>query len=349
MTIETPDNPQQITRRRKAAMIVHMMIGDGRSLSLGQLPEPLQLALTHELGTMRRVDRVTVSAVAEEFAAELDAIGLTAPGSHDSAVVALADHLSQPLADRLRSQLDSVRNGDHWPRIIALPDERIVAMMMAESIEVCAVALSKLPVSKAAEVLAKTEGERARRITYAMSQTADIGPDVVQRIGAALAQAYGQANASAFEKAPVQRLGAILNSTQSDTREDVLESLDSTDAEFATDVRRAIFTFKDIAPRVKATDIPNCIRTIDANVMSAAIAAGLAGDAELVASTEFILGSISQRMAAQLREDATERGRIKPAEAEAAMAEITKAIREMVDQGAIELIDPDDEDDEITD
>jgi flagellar motor switch protein FliG len=327
-------------------MIVQMMISDGGSLSLSQLPESLQELLTCELGAIRLVDRNTVSAVADEFVSELEAIGLAAPGTHDGAVRALADHLSPDLAERLRTQLASVRNGDHWPRVIALPIDRIVKIMMSESIEVCAVALSKLPVAKAADVLMKTPGDRARRITFAMSQTADIAPDAVRRIGAALAHDYGTILPLAFEKAPVQRLGAILNSTATDTREDVLEGLGAADPDFASDVRKAIFTFKDIALRVKPTDIPNCIRSVDGTVMLTAMAAALSGDAALVNSAEFILGSISQRMAGQLRDDAAERGRVNKADAEAAMGEITKAIREMVDTGMITLIDPDEADDD---
>ncbi len=335
-----------LTRRRKAAMIVQMMISDGGSLSLSELPESLQEALAGELGAIRLVDRSTVTAVAEEFASELEAIGLSAPGNRDGAIMAIADHLSPPLAERLRAQTAAVRNGDHWPSIVNLPVERIVSIMTAESIEVCAVALSKLPVAKAAEVLQKTPGERARRITFAMSQTADITPDAVRRIGAALAQDYGRINELAFEKAPVQRLGAILNSTATDTREDVLEGLGATDPDFASDVRKAIFTFKDIAPRVKPTDIPNCIRSVDGTVLTTAIAAGLAGDEPLVKSAEFILGSVSQRMATQIREDAAELGKVKKDDAEKAMAEITAAIREMVDGGIIKLIDPDEEQDD---
>lgn len=343
--IATPPS-NDMTRRRKAAMVVQMLIGDGGSLSLGQLPEALQETLAEELGAIRLVDRATVSSVAEEFTARLEAIGLTAPGNRDGAIVTLADHLSPHLAARLRTQLQSVRNGDHWPTIIDLDVERIVAIMQAESIEVCAVALSKLPVSKAAEVLSKTPGDRARRITYAMSQTEAITPDAVRRIGAALAEEYGQPRDRAFEKAPVQRLGAILNSTGTDTREDVLEGLGTKDPDFASNVRKAIFTFKDIAPRVKPTDIPNCIRSVDAEVLTTAIAAGLAGDQSFVESAEFILGSVSQRMATQLREDAQERGRIKKADGERAMSEITTAIREMADGGVITLIDPDSDEEE---
>ena len=340
-----PSSDGPLTRRRKAAMVVHMLIDDGNTLSLGQLPESLQLLLTDELGALRRVDKATVSAVAEEFTAELEAIGLTAPGTRDGAISALADHLSPVLASKLRNQLESVRNGDHWPVVVDLSIERLVKIMAAESIEICAVTLSKLPVGKAAEVLTKTPGERARRITYAMSQTEDIAPDAVRRIGAALAEDYGRPADIAFEKAPVQRLGAILNSTVTDTREDVLEGLQNTDPEFASDVRKAIFTFKDIAPRVKPTDIPNCIRNVDGDTLTTAIAAGLAGEEALAKSAEFVLNSLSQRMAGQLREDAADRGRVKKDDGEKAMAALTTAIREMADAGVITLIDPDATDD----
>lgn len=322
-------------------MIVQMLLESGNNLPLGQLPETLQLILTDELGALRRVDKATVTAVAEEFTSELEAIGLTATGTRDGAITMLADHLSPMLADKLRRQLNSVRNGDHWPIIVDLEIARILAIMQAESIEVCAVKLSKLPVGKAAEVLSRTPGDRARRITYAMSQTENIKPDAVRRIGATLAADYGLPREVAFEKAPVQRLGAILNSTATDTREDVLEGLGGTDPEFASDVRKAIFTFKDIAPRVKPTDIPNTIRNIDGDVLVTAIAAGLAGDDALAASAEFILTSVSQRMAGQLRDDAEERGRIKKDDAEKAMTAVTTVIREMADSGVITLIDPD--------
>lgn len=331
---------QTLSRRRKAAMVVQILIADGDALALHELPQELQLLLTQELGHLRRIDKGTVAAVAEEFAAELDAIGFTAPGTHDAAVNALASHLSPELAEKLRRQTAQVRNGDHWPDVTGLTVAQLTDIMGRESIMVCAVTLSKLPVAKAAEVLAHTPGDRARRITYAMRQTADVSPRIVQQIGAALAQEYGRAAALAFDKAPVQRLGAILNAAQTDTREDVLVALGTEDPDFATDVRKAIFTFKDIASRVKPTDVPNCLRNVDGAVLITAIAAALAADQAHVDSAEFILQNLSQRMAGQLREDAGERGKVKKSEAETALAEVTKVIREMADSEAITLRDP---------
>ncbi len=347
MNIQMPmPSATELTRRRKAAMVVQLLISDGGQLSLSQLPESLQEVLTRELGAIRLVDRGTVSAVAEEFLSAVDAIGLSAPGNEDAAILALADHLSPHLADRLRKQTASVRNGDHWPLITSLPNERIVAIMTSESIEVCAITLSKLSVAKAAEVLSLTPGDRARRISLAMSHTEKTSPEAVRVIGRGLAEDYSQTPPMAFERAPVQRLGAILNSTKSDRREEVLESLQNDDPDFASDVRKAIFTFKDIIDRVKPLDVPNCIRAVPGEVFSVAIAAALQSEERLQASAEFLLENLSQRMSQQIREDATEVGKVKKSDGEEAMASVTNAIRELVDVGTITLREPDEEEEE---
>ncbi|KJZ20358.1 FliG C-terminal domain-containing protein [Loktanella sp. S4079] len=334
-----------LSRRRKAAMIVHLMIHEGSNLSLSELPESLQELLTDELGSIRLVDRQTVTDVAEEFLSRLEAVGLSAPGTRDGAIAALSDHLSPTVAGRLRAQMTSVKDGDHWHVVAALPNTQIVKIMNAESVEVCAVALSKLPTAKAAEVLAQTPGERARRITYAMSLTSDVKPDAVHRIGQALAKDYGQPTQVAFDKGAAQRLGAILNAAVTETREEVLDDLTSQDPVFASDLRKAIFTFKDIPHRIAPTDVPNCIRSVDGETLSRAIAAALADDADMSAAAEFILSNVSQRMAGQIREDAQELGTVKKSDAEKAMSAVTAAIRELVEAGAITLREPEGETD----
>ena len=46
-----------LSRKRKAAMIVQLLIGDGGKLKLSQLPEEMQVLLARELGAIRLVDR----------------------------------------------------------------------------------------------------------------------------------------------------------------------------------------------------------------------------------------------------------------------------------------------------
>lgn len=332
-----------LSRKRKAALIVQLLISDGSKLALNTMPEHVQEDLARELGAIRLVDRDTVNAVATEFADLLDAVGLSAPGNVDAALEALAGQISPHLADKLREQLDNRNGRDPWNRLQNLTSDDIVRILSSESIQIGAVLLSKLPVARAAEVLGLLPGERARRITFAVRQTADIAPDAVLRIGHALVSDYCRTRVTAFAKAPVERVGAILNSSPALTREDVLTGLELSDATFAKDVRKSIFTFEDIPARLRSIHVPGCLRVIDGSDLSTAIAYSLATGGKLEESANFILDCVSQRMAATMREEAAERGTVKVADGEAAMNAVTAAIRGLADDGTITLIDPDTE------
>ena len=334
-----------LTRRRKAALIVQMLLSDGNALSLAHLPEHVQERLARELGAIRLVDRDTVQAVATEFADLLESIGLSAPGGAAAALDALSDHISPALARKLRARLEAQNGIDPWTRLLDLDDDVLTDVMQAETVEVSAVLMSKLPVGRAAKLLAAMPGEQARRITIAVSRTDAVRPEAVDRIGRGLMADYCKPNLSAFEKAPVDRLGAILNSGTAALREDLLTGLDDADASFARSVRKAIFTFPDIPARLKPIDIAACLRSVEPADLTTAIAYAGAQGGPTGDAAEFILANITQRMAGQIREEAAERGRIKPEEGEAALNAVTSAIRALADDGTIILIDPEDEDD----
>jgi flagellar motor switch protein FliG len=340
MGIQSP-----LSQRRKAAMIVQMIVGSGDKLSLASLPLSLQQTLADEMGDIRLVDKATVSNVAAEFVSELEDVGLVAPGGAENVLKTLSDHISPDLASKLRSDLTFASMQDPWGMITALEDEQILEIMQAQSVEIASVVLSKLTIVKAAEALSKLPGERARRITYAISQTAGISPVAVKRIGAALVQEHCITAALAFEKAPVKRVGDILNSAAAKTRDDMLQGLEVADEKFATDVREAIFTFEDIPERVVPTDVPACIRGVAPENLNIALAAAMAAGGATEATAEFILANISQRMATQIREEVMQVSRVKPAAGDAAMNEVTAAIRELAETEKIKLIEPDSDDD----
>jgi flagellar motor switch protein FliG len=175
----------------------------------------------------------------------------------------------------------------------------------------------------------------AQVTTYAVSQTEKIAPEAVQRIGVALVKDHCQSVAVAFDKTPDARIGAILNSSPAQIRDSLLDGLGEDDPVFADSVRKSIFTFKDIPLRLTPTDVPACIRGIPPEVLATAIAGALAGDKELVATAEFILENISQRMAGQIREEADEQGPIKAKIAEEAMRDLSSTVRALADDGTI--------------
>lgn len=327
--------PRAVSGREKAAIIVRLLLTEGSVLPLKSLPDDMQTALTEQMGAMRSVDRATLRAVVEEFVSRLDSVGLSFPGGIERALDLLESHISPAAATRIRSQRATNGNSDPWERIAALGSDRLLAVLNEESTEIGAVFLSKLAVAQAAELLGKLPGDRARRLAYAVGKTGHVQPETVRQIGLSLAGQLSSAPARAFTAEPEERVGAILNIAPALTRDEVLAGLGEDDADFADKVRRAIFTFADIAVRIEGRDIPKVTRGIDqAQLITALAAATAEGDA---ASAEFILANLSQRMAATLREEIAARGAIKPKDADAAQTALVAAIRELQSSGEITL------------
>jgi flagellar motor switch protein FliG len=108
-------------------------------------------------------------------------------------------------------------------------------------------------------------------------------------------------------------------------------------------VRKAIFTFANIPARIAPRDIPRILREVDQAKLVLALAGAEAGG--FGASKTFILENMSGRMADQLREEVDEAGKVKPADVEAAMADIVDAIRQMEQNGDLLLVVEDEDDD----
>lgn len=341
----TPSSPMgsgsNLSRKQKAAIIVRFLLNEGAELELTNLSDDHQSDLTYLMAEMGYIDRGTLSDVLMEFAHELESIGLSFPNGISGALNVLEGKISPLTAARLRKEAGVRVAGQPWQRIQALPVSDLVELLSTESIEVSAVLISKLNVDKAATLLSQLPGDKARRITHTMSMTNHIGPEAVDRIGLTLACQIDDRPPRAFNDGPENRLGAILNNSTIATRDDILTSLDETDADFAIKVRKTIFTYAHIHKRVKKLDVPAVLRDIDQGDLITAMAYATEGD--LGQSTQFMLENISNRLADQLREGIEERGKVKLAEAEPAMAEITKTVRELVDIGDIELLVPEDE------
>lgn len=336
-----PPVPRILTAREKAAVIVRLLLAEGTPIPLSALPEHMQEALAEQMGQMRLIDRTTLASVVAEFLGQLEAVGLAFPGGIEGALSMMDGHISATAASRLRRLAGASANADPWDRIAAIAPDRLLPVLEAESVEVAAVTLSKLPVPRAADLLAQMPGERARRVAYAVSMTGNVDPETVRRIGLSLAAQLEAQPPRAFETPPVERVGAILNVSNEQTRESVLEGLAAQDQGFADQVRRAIFTFAHLPARLLPRDVPKVLRLVDMPRLVTAMA-GAQGNPSLAAVAEFLLANMSQRMAQSLREEVSARGKVRDKDAEEAMAAVILAVRQLEAAGELALIQQED-------
>lgn len=333
-----------LSPRQKAAVVVRMMLADGADMDLSSLPPELQALLAQEMAGMEVVDRDTCNAIITEFCDRLEAVGVTFPGSIDGTLDFLGAHLSVDTTNRLRRLAALNGSADPWDRVAALAPAQLADLARAEAVEVAAVMFSRLPVARASEVFGLLDPDLARQIAYAMSLTGGIEAPALRRIGLALMRAIDAMPMPAIEAQPVEKVGAILNLAPANTRDTVLAGLDQDDADFAGQVRKAIFTWANIPRRIDPRDIPRIVREVDGMTMARAMA-GARGDD--TATVDFLLGGLGTRLADSMREDIEGLGKVSSRDAEDAMTAVVAAIRAMEQAGELFMI-VDNDDDELT-
>jgi len=330
---------QTLTRQQKAAVIVRLLQAEGAELSLLDLSGNHQTDLVHQMADLTHVDDNTLKSVVKEFLGEFSGSGLSFPGSLENSLTLMEDRVSEETTREIRSRAGLSLHADPWAKIRDVDVEELLPLFGHETIEVGAVILSKLKVATAADLLGRMPGERARRITYALSLTGDLAPNIVRTIGQSIAEQLDTQTEREFDDGPVERVGAILNFSPAATRDDVLEGLQQVDAGFADQVRRAIFTFANIPERLNPRDVPKITRDIDPATLITALVGAKSSDPTVV---EFILENMSQRMADQIREEMEELGEVKQKDGEAAMTTLIIGVRALADAGEIVLVMPED-------
>jgi len=329
--------PAVLTQGQKAAVIVRLLLTQEVPLPLERLTARQQQALAEYMTQIRRVDRPTLAQVVDEFVESLDGVGLTFPRGIPDALEMLEPYLSPDARGRLQSEADKMNRGDAWERLGELDVEELLHLIEEEGAEVCAILLSKLPVQKAAELLASLPEDRAQVITHSVALTGAVGPQTVRQIGLALVGQLDARPAPEFRASAADRVGSILNAATRKMRDSMLGALDERDAPFAEAVRRTIFTFDHIPARVDSGDVAAIMRAVEGDTLNLALATALE---QFPIAADFIFDNISKRMAETLREEAVALGQVPEEEGEAAMTAVITAIRDLEAKGEIKLAEP---------
>lgn len=324
-------------RRYKAAMIVRMLQAEGASLPLDALPDDTQVALTHALGRMKPVNRAERDTVAEEFAAALEDLALTAPADFRAALHSLEGQLSDSAAARLADEAASGDPAHAWHRLACLTVDKQIEILLNEGTEIAALLLSKLPVERAAELLTKIPGPRARQITCISALLDDMQAETAARIAAALVQTYCVKLSLALDDSAVQRVAAQLDATTRARRDEILTGLDEDDPSFAQKVRKAIFVFGNIPERINKSDVVKILKQINAEQLAPCIGGGLSAGAEDKLASEFLLENVPNRLATQIKDEIEEAGAIPRKIVDEAQSMLIKAIRDLADAGEITM------------
>jgi len=330
-----------LTQRQKAAIIVKLLIGGGVSLDSLELDADAIWKITKAMAGLGVVGKDVVDGVTAEFILEMERMGLVFERDIDGSLKAMEGNITPETLSKIKDRQSGSAEDNAWRIVAETAPEMLAIKIAAENPRVGAVILSKLKPAISAEIVGQIDQSIAREILAAIAKTSEVKPAIVNRIGITLAASLGNtAGEGAFQDSAAERIGAILNVSQSDFREDILDNFESEDPSSASEIRKLMFTFADIPARVVGRDISKVLRGVDDETLVMALS-GAAQTAPHV--KEFIMSNISSRLAEQIEESIGERGVVKPKDADIAMTQVVISLKELEKSGEIALIVQDEE------
>ena len=331
-----------LSQRQKAAIIVKLLVGGGVALDDLELDADAIWKITKAMTGLGVVGKDIVDGVTAEFILEMERMGLVFERDIDGSLKAMEDQITADTLSAVKARQSGSAEASAWGYISKTDAEVLALRISSENPRVGAVILSKLSPTKSAEIVGEISPESAEAILGAISKTTTVKPEIVSRIGIALADSLqDKGSAGAFEESAAERIGAILNMSPSQFRDEILGSFEQKDPEAAGQIRRLMFTFEDIPSRITGRDISKILRGVDDETLVMALS-GAASTAPSV--KEFIMGNISSRLAEQIEESIEERGAVKEKDADAAMTQVVIAVKELEKAGEITLIETEEED-----
>jgi flagellar motor switch protein FliG len=212
-------------------------------------------------------------------------------------------------------------------------DEKLLANLLRnEHPQTIAVVLSQLSSAKSAEVLKLLPDRLKVEVAKRMATLENISPELMGELIEVIAEEIRSMGVSGImqKMEGIPLVANILNVLDKNTANSILAKLEQEDPYLAEKIREKMFTFEDIRNLYNRA-IVEILKAVDKNVLMIA----LKGAPEDI--KEKFLSNMSKKAAEIMREDMEAMGQVRASEVERAQKEVIKVIKNLADQGIIDL------------
>jgi flagellar motor switch protein FliG len=312
-----------------AAVLLMSLPQDDASMLLSKLDSKQVEQVSIEIARMR-----TVSAEEEDLAIRSFAETTPSSGGGGGGLDVAKSLLQKALGSGANAALDTVRQS-----IEAMPfaflrhidRQNILTYLIDEHPQTIALVMSHLPPSFSAEILTGLPEEKRLTVVRRIAKMGQTNPDIIREVEKGLEGRMSNVMSQSFENAGgVEAVAEMLNVADRATERALLDRLAEENPDLVDEIRRLMFVFEDIC-KFTDKDIQTVLKSIETNQWALA----LKGASEEL--TQKILGNLSERAAAMLKEEIGYLGSVKRSAVEGKQQEIVDVIRRLEDEGQIEI------------
>ena len=282
------------------------------------------------MATISKLTNNQVESVLAAFhleSAEINPLGLEAP---DFTRRVMTSALGQDKAQNILSQvLETPEEHNGVEALQWMAPKAIADVRGGEHPQIAATVMTQLYDEQAANVLALLPDDMRKDVILRIARMEELDPRAMEELDRVLESQLGNLQRTPPRKVlGPDNLAAILNATDSELEQEMLEALTQADEDLSDDVKEKMFVFDNL---IKLDDrgFQTLVRDIDQEKLLVALK-GV--DQEL---TERFFNNMSERAADILREDMEASGPVKLADVEAAQKEIVKTAMKLADEGAL--------------
>lgn len=320
---------ENMSPKEKAAILM-ITLGKNHAAKLYQhLTEEEVEQLTLSITSVRKVDPEIKESVINEFYEICMAQKFISEGGIDYAKEILDRAFGEDRASELITRLSSALRVRPFDFVRRADSTQIYNFLQNEHPQTIALILSYLEPEQSASVLSSLPLEKQTSVIARIANMGATSAEYVKEAERVLEHKFSSMiMGHQTLVGGVDSLVEILNFVDRGTERHLLESLETTDAELAEEIKNRMFVFEDII-KLGNQAIQRVLREIDNRDLAVALK-GAAAEVSKV-----IYDNVSKRLAEMIKEDIEFMGPVRVRDVEEAQQKIVNVIRRLDDAGEI--------------
>ncbi len=320
---------RELPGSRKAAILMLALPQDAAARIMRKLPHPKVEEIGREIANIDRVSPVVRTEVVREFYNVMLARQYINMGGLPLAKSLLLKTLAPDEAKRIIEALEHQVHQQPFSFLQKTETENLLMFLQGEHPQTIALVLSHLPPTMASAILVGLPAERQIEVVIRIANMDQTSPEIIREVERGLEKRLAGLMAARFERTGgVKSVAEILNLSGRAAERSIMEGLATASPQLVEDIRRLMFVFEDIL-RVNDRGIQSVLKEVENEELSLALK---------TASEELkqkILGNMSERAAALIKEEMEFMGPVRVTDVEAAQQKIVDIVRRLEDSGEI--------------
>ncbi|MDO9713402.1 flagellar motor switch protein FliG [Paracraurococcus lichenis] len=316
------------------AAVVLMVLDEQRAHAIFERFEENEIRrASRAMANLGKVPIERVETVLARFQAEVGKIG-TVIGTAETTERLLRRLLPQEKVSDIMDEIRGPEGKTMWEKLANISPEVLATYLRTELAQTAAVILSKLPAQHAARVLALLPETSVDEIILRMVRMDSIQKHVLNDIETTLQREFITNLSRSYERDSSQIVAEILNRADKGLVGRLMSQIENREPHAASRIKRIMFTFDDLV-RVDRSTFGTLVAECPAERLQLALTAAAP---EL---RELFFGSMSQRAAAQMREEVENTPPQRRKSVEDAQADIISIAKRLADDGRIIILEED--------